>query len=255
MLAQTQVGRVAERYPAFMARYPTPASLAGDSLGEVLRLWQGLGYPRRAANLWKCAGGLVSGHGGEVPSNLAALLALPGVGRYTARAVLAFAFEEPVMPVDTNIGRVLARLAGRPLTERQAQDDGDSFLAVGRPREVGLSFMDLGATVCRPLRPRCDECPLQPGCSFGQAPGASGGKGEDPAVGSARVSKRQAAFEGSDRQGRGRLLRAAAGGGIAPDGLAAAAGWPDEPLRAERVAASLVADGLLRFAGGRYVLP
>lgn len=256
MLAQTQVGRVAERYPAFMTRYPTPASLATDSLGEVLRLWQGLGYPRRAANLWRCAGMIASQHGGEVPRDLAGLLALPGVGRYTARAMLAFAFGEPAMPVDTNIGRVLARLAGRPLAEREAQALGDSLLAASSPRETALSFMDLGATLCRPAEPRCDECPLRPVCRHGRVrASAPGGEGEDPALGSARVSKPQAPFEGSDRQGRGRLLKAAADGGLAPGDLAPAAGWPDDVARAERAARSLVDDGLLRFVAGRYVLP
>lgn len=261
MLAQTQVPRVAERYPAFMARYPTPAALAGDSLGEVLRLWQGLGYPRRAANLWQCARRLVSEHGGEVPADLEALSALPGVGRYTARALLAFAFHEPVMPVDTNIGRVLARLHGRRLSEREVQATGDSWAAEGRPRDAALALMDLGATRCRP-EPRCAECPLQPACAYGRARrgdgedgGTAGDGAADPAVGSARVSQRQAPFEGSDRQGRGRLLRAAAGGGLGPDDLAVAAGWPGDPARAERVARSLVQDGLLQMAGGRYVLP
>ncbi|MGA2208671.1 MAG: A/G-specific adenine glycosylase [Acidimicrobiales bacterium] len=262
MLAQTQAGRVAERYPEFMERFPTPAALAGASLGEVLRVWQGLGYPRRAANLHRCAGAIVERHGGTVPADLPALLALPGVGPYTARAVLAFAFDEATMPVDTNIGRVLARFAGRSLGAKQVQSIGDDVLAEtaaagGSSGAVALAYMDLGATVCRPKSPRCGDCPLLSGCIWGRARLAAGEHGPtpDPARGSARVSTTQARFEGSDRQGRGRLLRAAGDGPVSADGLAAAAGWPADPSRAARVAATLVSDGLLTIDdAGSYVL-
>jgi A/G-specific adenine glycosylase len=266
MLAQTQVSRVAERYPLFMQRFGTPALLAGVPLGEVLRLWQGLGYPRRAARLHECAAVVVGDYGGELPTDLASLLLLPGVGRYTARAVLAFAFDQPTMPIDTNIGRLLARFAGRSLRDREAQALGDAVLADavlptavlpdvgGAP--AALAFMDLGAMLCRPAQPRCIECPLQHGCSWGRARlSASGAIPPDPARGSARVSKSQLPFEGSDRQGRGRLLRAAAGAGITESELAAAAGWPGEAERAARAAASLVNDGLLAVVDGCYALP
>jgi A/G-specific adenine glycosylase len=273
MLAQTQSGRVAERYPEFMERFASPESLASESLGEVLRLWQGLGYPRRAANLHRCAAVIVARHGGTVPSDLPALLALPGIGPYTARAVLAFAFDEPTMPVDTNIGRVLARVAGRSLNAKEVQSIGDELLvaeavaaaASPGPSEaspdsgdvLALALMDLGASLCRPRSPGCPECPLLPDCSWGQARLAAGEPEAtpDPARGSARVSKAQARFEGSDRQGRGRLLRTAAAGPIRADGAAAAAGWPDDPRRAARVAATLVSEGLLtRDDAGSYGL-
>jgi len=289
MLAQTQASRVAERYPQFMARFATPSILARAPLGEVLQTWQGLGYPRRAAGLHRSAGAIVADHNGEVPSDLASLLALPGVGRYIARAVLAFAFDQPTMPVDTNIGRVLARAVGRRLLEPQAQAVGDGVLAGGdlaldgqaakgratkgratKGQEVGgpavrplpgaglaaLAFMDLGATLCRPAVPRCPECPLQPDCRWARAVSAATGElPPDPARGSARVSKPQAPFEGSDRQGRGRLLRAAAAGPVSNGDLADAAGWPEDPARATRVAATLVTDGLLRLDDGSYSLP
>jgi len=289
MLAQTQASRVAERYPQFMARFATPSIMGSAPLGEVLQTWQGLGYPRRAAGLHRSAGAIVADHNGEVPSDLASLLALPGVGRYIARAVLAFAFDQPTMPVDTNIGRVLARAVGRRLLEPQAQAVGDGVLAGGdlaldgqaakgratkgratKGQKVGgpavrplpgaalaaLAFMDLGATLCRPAVPRCPECPLQPDCRWARAVSAATGElPPDPARGSARVSKPQAPFEGSDRQGRGRLLRAAAAGPVSNGDLADAAGWPEDPARATRVAATLVTDGLLRLDDGSYSLP
>ncbi|MGC9961700.1 MAG: A/G-specific adenine glycosylase [Acidimicrobiales bacterium] len=260
MLAQTQVRRVAERFPAFMERYRSPDVLADDPLGEVLQIWQGLGYPRRALNLQRCAALLVARHAGEVPDDLGSLLALPGVGRYTARAVLAFAFDEPTMPIDTNIGRVLARLGGSSLREGEAQAMGDALVAgaeaAGGGREPALAFMDLGAMLCRPVDPRCPECPLHSSCVWGRARLAAGGRvPPDPATGSARVSRPQARFDGSDRQGRGRLLRAAASAPFAAADLAHIAGWPDDPARSERVAASLVEDGLLTFDETCYRLP
>ncbi|HXY42652.1 MAG TPA: A/G-specific adenine glycosylase [Acidimicrobiales bacterium] len=269
MLSQTQAARVAQRYPHFISRFATPAALASAPLGEVLRAWQGLGYPRRAAGLHRSAGAIVAEHGGEVPSDLRCLLALPGVGRYIARAVLAFAFGEATMPVDTNIGRVLARVVGRRLSGAEAQAIGDALLGGGmlaiappdRPDRApgaaaaALAFMDLGATLCRPAAPRCPECPLQTDCNWAQAAASGGEILPDPARGSAGVSRAQARFEGSDRQGRGRLLRAAAAGRVAPAELAAAAAWPDDPARAERVAATLVAEGLLSLEDGFYGLP
>jgi A/G-specific adenine glycosylase len=245
MLAQTQARRVAERYPAFVERFGSPAAMASEPLGEVLRAWQGLGYPRRAARLHQCAGILVSTYAGEVPRDLAGLLALPGIGPYTARAVLAFAYDEHTMPVDTNIGRVLARVAGHSLTRAEAQAMGDSMACEGR--RGALALMDLGATVCRPRVPRCDWCPLRADCRW------AGTKVPDPAASSAAAPRAQAPFAGSDREGRGRLLRAA---GVHPvTDPAAAAGWPDDPQRALRVVASLVSEGLLSIDGeGRYTL-
>jgi len=264
MLAQTQVGRVAERYGPFMERFASPQVVAAEPLGALLRAWQGLGYPRRAANLHRSAAAIVAEHAGEVPSDLGSLLALPGVGRYTARAVRAFAFDAVTMPVDTNIGRVLARLAGRRLRESEAQSLGDALAAAHAPvqpeasggRATALAFMDLGATLCLPSAPRCPECPLREVCSWGsRSLTAPGSRLSDPARGSARVSKSQPPFEGSDRQGRGRLLRAAAAAPFTAGDVAAAAGWPGDPERAAAAAASLVADGLLCFEDGSYRLP
>ncbi len=117
MLQQTQAHRVIPKWEAFVAAFPTPADCAAASLGDVLRLWQGLGYPRRARNLHAAAMAIVERHGGVVPDGpRRRCSALPGIGPYTARAVLAFAFERDVAVVDTNIARVLARTAGNRLT-------------------------------------------------------------------------------------------------------------------------------------------
>jgi len=203
MLQQTQVPRVIPKWVSFCAAYPTPAACAAAPLGDVLRHWQGLGYPRRARNLWEAATLVVERHDGSLPDDLDALRALPGIGPYTARAVLAFAFERDVAVVDTNIARVLARLAGARLTSRAAQALADSFVPQGAGWAWNQMLMDLGATVCRPT-PRCDQCPLAASCAWHVA----GHPEPDPAIGSAGVSTRQAPYDGSDRQRRGDVLRA-----------------------------------------------
>jgi A/G-specific adenine glycosylase len=251
MLQQTQVDRVIPKYLAFIARFPSPQSCAEAPLAEVVRRWQGLGYNRRAVNLHRCAQSLVGEHDGRVPDDLGALLALPGIGPYTARAVLAFAFERDVAVVDTNVARVLARRAGRSLRPREVQDAADRLVPTGAGWTWNQGLLDLGATVCRARGPRCEECPLARGCAWR----AGGRRDPDPAVGSARVSGPQSAFEGSDRQGRGRLVDALRAGPVPVAELAVVAGWPDDEPRARRAADSLVADGLAVDDGGRLALP
>lgn len=203
MLQQTQAQRVIPKWHEFLDEYPDPAACAAASLGDVLRRWQGLGYPRRARNLRAAAETIVERHDGRLPGDLDALLALPGVGPYTARAVLAFAFEHDVAVVDTNIARVLARTAGARLTPKQAQAMADRLVPHGHGWIWNQVIMDLGATRCRPT-PSCPTCPLAPSCAWH----VQGHPDPDPAVGSAGVSTRQAPFDGSDRQARGRVLRA-----------------------------------------------
>jgi A/G-specific adenine glycosylase len=247
MLQQTQVERVIPRWFNFVETYPTPEACAAAPLGDVLRLWQGLGYPRRARNLHAAAQRICEL--GSFPRTLDGLLALPGVGQYTARALLAFAFEADAAVVDTNIARVLARFEGRRLTAREVQAAADASLATDGSWAWNQSIMDLGATVCRPVTPRCAECPLLLDCAW------HGGAGDDPAVGSANVSGRQSRFDGSDRQGRGRLMKAMGDAPVHVDRLAAVMGWPAQPDRALRVAALVVADGLASFDGVVYRLP
>ena len=178
MLQQTQVDRVIPKWSQFLDAHPTPASCADASLGDVLRLWQGLGYPRRARNLHATATRVTAEHGGHLPDDLDALLALPGVGPYTARAVLAFAFERDVAVVDTNIARVLARTVGERLTPKRAQAAADRLVPTGDGWLWNQVLMDLGATTCRPM-PMCDECPVASACAWRVAGNAE----PDPAVG------------------------------------------------------------------------
>lgn len=207
MLQQTQVDRVIPKWEEFVAAFPDPPTCAAASLGDVLRLWQGLGYPRRARNLHDTAALVVDRHGGRVPDDLDALVDLPGIGPYTARAVLTFAFERDVGVVDTNIARVLARIAGARMTSRIAQGRADAMVPPGQGWAWNQTLMDIGAAVCR-LAPRCESCPLGLSCGWNQ----QGRPDPDPAVGSAGVSTRQAPFAGSDRQQRGRVMAAVAAG-------------------------------------------
>jgi A/G-specific adenine glycosylase len=251
MAQQTQVARVAERWGPFLERFPTASACAAAPVAEVLQLWSGLGYNRRALALHRCAVAVVHRHGGALPSDLDALLALPGIGPYTARAVAAFAFEHDHGVVDTNTARVLARWAGRSLARREVQAAADAAVPPGDAWAWNQALLDLGATVCTRRAPACGRCPVTGRCRWFAADLAE----PDPADGTAGVSKGQSRFAGSDRQGRGRLVEALCSGPVAEADLAATMGWPDDPVRAERVAATLLADGLVEQVGGRYAFP
>jgi A/G-specific adenine glycosylase len=251
MAQQTGVGRVVPYYERFLGRFPTPAACAAAPIGDVLRLWAGLGYNRRAVNLQRCARAVVDRHGGALPAGGADLLALPGVGPYTARAVLAFAFERDVGVVDTNVGRVLARWEGRPLNPSEVQERADALVPRGRAWAWNQAVMELGGTVCLRRRPRCASCPVRSSCAWSSA----GLAAPDPADGSAGVGTGQPRFEGSDRQGRGRLVEALCRGPVAVAELAAVMGWPDDPARADRVAVGLLDDGLAVRDGTGLRLP
>jgi A/G-specific adenine glycosylase len=251
MAQQTGVDRVVPYYERFLARFPTPAVCAAAPVGDVLRTWTGLGYNRRAVNLHRCASAVVDRHGGTMPADLQALLALPGVGPYTARAVLAFAFERGVGVVDTNVGRVLARWAGHPLRPTEAQAQADGLVPPGRAWAWNQAVMELGGTVCLRRRPRCGSCPVRGSCVWA----AAGLAPPDPADGSAGVGTGQPRFEGSDRQARGRLVEAMCRGPVAVGELAAVMGWPGDRARADRVAVGLLDDGLAVRDGTVFRLP
>ena len=250
---QTQLSRVVPAYHRFLDAFPDATACAAAPLGDVLRAWQGMGYNRRARNLHLAATAVVDRHGGRVPGDLAALLALPGVGPYTARAVLAFAFERDVGVVDTNAGRLLSRaVAGRSLRAVEAQALVDAMVPTGRGWSFNQALLDLGATVCTARAPGCGGCPVRRRCRWA----AAGRPAPDPARGSAGVSTVQTRFDGSDRQGRGRLVAALAAGPLEDVAVAAAAGWPTDPGRARRVADGLVAEGLaVRDTSGVLRLP
>jgi A/G-specific adenine glycosylase len=240
MLQQTQVARVLPAYRTFMARFPTARACADSELGEVVAAWQGLGYNRRAVSLHRTARAVLEQYAGRFPDRLEALLDLPGLGPYTARALLAFAFEQDVGVVDVNAARVLVRLGGRPLSRGQLQPVADRLVPPGHGWRWNQAILDLGATICTRRAPGCDSCPFAATCAWKR--GAGPDPGQDPLV----AGRRQSRFEGSDRQGRSRLLQTLLGGSLAIPELPAACGWPGDPHRSARVAAGLVRDGLAR---------
>ena len=173
---------------------------------------------------------------GSFPESLGDLLTLPGVGPYTARAVLAFAFERDVAVVDTNVARVLARVHGRSFSAREVQAIANSLVPAGEGWLWNQTMLDIGALRCRPNAPICADCPMVSQCAWK-------GSGPDPAIGSAGVSVPQARFEGSNRQARGRLLRRLGAGAIARGAAPAVMGI--DPDRAEMLVSDLIAEGLV----------
>ncbi len=254
MAQQTQAGRAAAAWTAFMRRYPTPAALAAASPAEVILAWRGLGYNRRAVALRAAAIRIVEDHGGFVPESLDALVALPGIGPYTARAVLAIAFGRPVAALDTNVRRVLDRALGPlPAAERALQAAADGYVPSGRSAAWTHALMDIGATICRKRDPRCDACPIRSRCrSAGRivtparATGArgTGARGTGP-----RGSSTPVRFESTSRWLRGRILdrlRDAETGAWVP--LDQPIG--EHPARAVRAAVlALAGEGLIEVAG------
>ena len=246
MLQQTSVARVLPKYEAFINEFPTPHDLASAPLGDALRLWSGLGYPRRCRNLREAARVLHEEFNGEFPESVDVLLTLPGVGQYTSRAVLAFAFEHDVAVVDTNVSRVLSRLEGRALKAKELQVLADSLVPQGLGWEWNQVMMDFGARHCTARQPQCAQCPLRQLCVWK-------GEGVDPAPASAGASKPQGRFEGSDRQARGRAIRAVADGVTTLAALAKTMGVEED--RARSLVSALVDEGLLVRSGKRFTLP
>ncbi len=250
MLQQTQVERVVDRWPRFLERFPDPVACARAPRADVIDEWAGLGYNRRAVNLHRAAEAIAADHAGRVPIGLRDLLELPGIGPYTARAIRVFAFEADDAVLDTNVARILARTGGATLARADAQAAADAAVPPGRGWAWNQALLDIGAGFCRSRTPDCGPCPLRAGCAWH----ARGRSEPDPAVGSAGVSGGQSRFEGSDRQGRGRLVDALRLAPVALDDLADVMGWPDDSRRAHRVADGVVADGLARRDGDRLLL-
>jgi len=211
MAQQTQAARAGEAWTRFMARFPTVQSLADAPPADVLRAWQGLGYNRRAINLQRAARVIVDEHDGHVPSDLAGLEALPGVGPYTARAVAALAFGVPVGAVDTNVRRVLGRVAAGDTGVMDAatlQRVADDAVPPDQPGFWTHALMDIGATLCHPRRPACAPCPARPWCRYF----AAGPALVTPASVSSAAAKRPAVreaiapFTSTSRWLRGRIV-------------------------------------------------
>ena len=199
MAQQTQAARAGEAWTRFMADFPMVEVLAAAAPADVLRAWRGLGYNRRALDLWRTAGLIVERFGGMVPRDLVALESLPGVGPYTARAVAALAFGLPVGAVDTNVRRVLGRIVAGDagtLAPAALQRLADESVPPDRPGEWTHALMDVGATLCHPQRPDCGLCPARPWCRF---PGTS--KGHIRAT-----REGQAPFRSTSRWLRGRIV-------------------------------------------------
>ncbi len=164
MLQQTRVAAVLDHYRIFLQRFPNVQTLAAVSESAVLAAWSGLGYYRRARSLHQCAQQIVEQRGGRFPRKSDALLALPGIGRYTAAAIASIVFDEPVAVVDGNVERVLERLMGIDLTTPETWRRAQELLAVSRPGDFNQAMMELGATVCVPREPHCSECPVRKWC-------------------------------------------------------------------------------------------
>ncbi len=249
MLQQTSVARVLPRWHRFLERWPTATACATTALDDVLREWQGLGYPRRARALWLVAAHVVE-HGW--PGDEAGLRALPGVGAYTARALLAFSDlgSSPVeVPRDVNLGRVAARAALGCEPHQATLATLDGVLRDGRPtampmREYSWALFDVGARHCR-ARPRCDRCPLLARCAW-RARGSTGDAGAP--------KRRQPPYRGSLRQLRGAVLAAALRSPGAPPATLAARVTAVPGATPEQVRSALdglIADGLLAGDCGR----
>jgi A/G-specific adenine glycosylase len=192
---------------------------------------------------------IVAEHGGQVPRDLGELRALPGVGEYTGRAVQTFAYGLDAAPVDVNVARVLTRaIAGRPLGGRALQALADEAMPGGRAAEWASALMDLGARTCTARAPRCEACPVASLCAWRAT------QGEDPAGASAVRSRPQAAFAGSDRYHRGRLVDSLRRGPVAVERLPAAADLAD-PARLAAITDRLIDDGLVEWAEGALRLP
>jgi A/G-specific adenine glycosylase len=241
MLQQTQVARVREPWTRFLAVLPTATACADAPLSQVLRLWQGLGYHRRAKALHDAARMIRDEFAGAVPSEVFQLRQLPGVGEYTANAVASFAFARPVAVLDTNVGRVLARaLANRPLGTREARELVQDLLPSRSSANFNQSMIDLGARFCRST-PLCSTCPLSRACRWHLE------GGDDPAPGSAAVSKRQPTFAGSTRQLRGRVLAELRSGPCSRTRLLQT--LDGDVTRTEAVLEQLERDGLVQRCG------
>ncbi|MFD2797538.1 A/G-specific adenine glycosylase [Promicromonospora vindobonensis] len=253
MLQQTPVVRVEPAWCAWQEQWPTPADLAGAATADVLRAWGRLGYPRRALRLQECARVVVERHDGVVPSTEAELRELPGVGEYTAAAVLAFAYGKRSVVVDTNVRRVLARAVGGTALPAPSYTAAERALATALAPEGdteaarwAAASMELGALVCTAKAPKCGACPVADLCAWHQA-----GSPEDAHA----ARRRTQAWAGTDRQARGRVMAELRQAAEPVDRALLTSLWHD-PLQLDRAIAGLVEDGLAeQDDAGRLHLP
>jgi A/G-specific adenine glycosylase len=249
MAQQTQASRAAAYWERFMEQFPTVEALAAATPAAVLRAWQGLGYDRRALALWRTARIVVEEHGGRIPSTVAELQALPGIGPYTARAVAALAFGAPVGAVDVNVHRVLGRIVAGDAVALSApalQGVADEAVPPDRPGEWTHALMDVGAILCRPRAPLCEACPARPWCRLAARRTATSAASRAP-----RKRPPTIRFAATNRWLRGRILDRLR---AAPDGdwvaLDAAIGTHDLP-QVRAAADAMAADGVLEIRTAR----
>jgi A/G-specific adenine glycosylase len=294
MLQQTPVIRVLPAHQRWLARWPSPGALAPEPAGEAIREWGRLGYPRRALRLHETARIITTAHGGNVPSSIAELRALPGVGSYTAAAIASFAFGQRHAVLDTNVRRVLSRLvggsAGPPsasvsvVETRLAESLLPDMPSIAARWSVAV--MELGALVCGAGTPRCGECPLAEQCAWLAAgkpgpaagpgagtrtgtgagtrtgtgagtrtgTGAGTGAGTRTGTGAGRTANRTQRYEGTDRQCRGRILAVLRECSHAVPRVDFDLVWPDQ-AQLNRALAGLLADGLASHSSHGYTLP
>ncbi|UAL71478.1 A/G-specific adenine glycosylase [Streptomyces angustmyceticus] len=252
MLQQTPVSRVLPVYEQWLARWPRPADLAAEAPGEAVRAWGRLGYPRRALRLHAAASAIQERHGGDVPREHGQLLALPGVGEYTAAAVASFAYGQRHAVLDTNVRRVFARaVAGRQFPPNATTAAERKLARQLLPEDEKLAArwaaatMELGALLCTARAPECGRCPIAAQCAWRRA-------GSPAHDGPAR---RTQTYAGTDRQVRGKLL-AVLREAVSPVPQQALDAVWDEPVQRARALDGLVSDGLVEpLGGGRYRLP
>jgi A/G-specific adenine glycosylase len=252
MLQQTPVARVERIWHEWLGRWPVPSALAASSQGEVLRAWGKLGYPRRALRLHEAAVAIAERHDDVVPSDVDTLLALPGIGAYTARAVAAFAYRQRCPVVDTNVRRVVARAvhgagdAGPPSTTRDLADVEVLLPTADEPAAAfSAALMELGQLICTARTPRCADCPIVADCAWQHA-------GRPAYAGPAKAVQK---FAGTDRQVRGKLLDVLRDSPGPVTRAALDAVWADAGQR-DRCLDSLLVDGLLeQTTTGLFALP
>ncbi|MFK0293126.1 A/G-specific adenine glycosylase [Streptomyces sp. NPDC090442] len=252
MLQQTPVSRVLPVYEQWLARWPRPADLAAEPPGEAVRAWGRLGYPRRALRLHAAASAIQERHGGDVPREHAQLLALPGVGEYTAAAVASFAYGQRHAVLDTNVRRVFARaVTGRQYPPNATTAAERKLARALLPEDEDLAArwaaatMELGALVCTARSPECHRCPIAAQCAWRLA-GSPAHEGPP---------RRTQAYAGTDRQVRGKLL-AVLRDAVTPVPQGVLDQVWDEPVQRARALDGLVSDGLVEpLGGGRYRLP
>jgi len=248
MLQQTPVNRVLPIWQQWLARWPTPADLAAVKKSEVITAWGRLGYPRRALRLYESAKIIATHHGNQVPSTYEELLALPGVGDYTAAAICAFAYNQPMLVLDINIRRLFARLLDgeqTPSAAPTARERALRFKLIPQRSSDGAKWaaatMELGALICTAKNPTCDLCPVRELCAWR--------KNGYPA---SEIIKKSQSWHGTDRQCRGTIVQALRESPALTQ-VQLQKLWHD-PSQLELALKTLLADGLIETTGKRFKL-